>query len=1219
MTTWPPTLAPNLRKLLAKTVREARRTAEAASRQTLETLAVDRREPHGSMLLGERALRNRLRARGRQLGDRHKRGTQEIKRLAHEVAYEQWHQMLFARFLAENGLLVEPETGVSVSLDECEDLARGTDEDPWALAGRFAQKMLPGVFRPGDPVLEVVLPPEARLKLEDLLESIPRTVFLADDSLGWTYQFWQAERKDQVNRSGVRIGADELPAVTQLFTERYMVQFLLHNTIGAWRARTVLDGADENGQEDQTEDDLRRAVRIKAGGGYDLSYLRFVRDENDAWRPAAGWFEKWPQTVAELRVLDPCCGSGHFLVEALELLVRLRIEEESIAIQDAVCAVLRDNLYGLEIDPRCAQVAAFNVAFTAWRLAGRPFELPRLNVACTGLAPNATEAEWERVAARMEGTTGLEGKRDLFGSEPSLATGRQQALRAGMAALHKIFQQAPELGSLIDPGTLLGGDLFQADMATVRQALPEVVDREKAAGGDDFERAVAAEGMARAVDLLTRHYTLVVTNVPFLARGKQSFTLRRFAEAQHSEAKGDLATLFVARIIRWLGSSGTQALVAPQNWLFLRSYRKLREELLKRRTWSLFARLGEHAFDDPQAAGGFATLSILSADSPSSDWLMAGLDVSATRDQTPIRAAEKAVLLANDAPVHLAKQAEQSKNPDAAILLHPIGDRVLLRTVADGHQGIATGDYPSFGRKFWEMSEARIGPAAWELQQSTVKETVHYGGRQHVLHWANGKGSLQRSQGVRIQGGGIWNEHGIAVSQIGALPVTLYTGDLFDNNVSGLGPLDDDTLPAVWTFCSSPEYNKAVREIDHALKVTNATLAKVPFDLDHWKKVADEQYPIGLPEPYSEDPTQWLFHGHPCGSVVWDEDAKRLTHGPLRTDSTVLQVAVARLLGYRWPAEHDLRLKTRLSPESRAWVARSAELAGFADNDGIVCIPPVGGERSAQDRLRELLATAYGNEWSVATERALLASTHDKGRAPTSIGDWLRDSFFEQHCRLFHNRPFIWHVWDGRRDGFHALVNYHRLAGPDGDGRRTLESLAYRYLGDWIERQRGEQQEGKAGADARLAAAQDLQRQLERIATGEPPLDIFVRWRPLHRQPIGWEPDIDDGVRLNIRPFMRAELRSGGRRGAGILRYKPNVKWGKDRGKEPERDNKDTDKHIRLRHEFPWFWSCPGGGTEQQRTDFQGGPAFDGNRWNNLHYTRAAKEAARMAAETPHA
>ena len=747
-------LRPDLRNLLAKTALEARRTAEAASRQSLEALAVDRPEPHGSMSLAERALRNRLRARGHQLGDRRDRRdrTQEIGRLVHEIAFEQWHRMLFARFLAENELLVEPESEVPVSLDECEHLAREKGEDPWALAGRFAQKMLPGIFRRDDPVLEVPLPPEARLKLEELLESLPRAVFLSDDSLGWTYQFWQAERKDEVNRRGAKIGADELPAVTQLFTERYMVQFLFHNTIGAWRAGKVLDRGDgRDDSENQTEDDLRWAVRIEAGGGYDFTYLRFVRAEDEAWRPAAGWFEKWPRTAAELRVLDPCCGSGHFLVEALELLVRLRMEEEGLTVQDAVCAVLRDNLHGLEIDPRCAQIAAFNVAFTAWRLVGRPFELPRLNIACCGLGPNATEAEWEGIAARMEGATGLEGKRDLFGSEPALATG---PLHAGMAALHKVFRQAPELGSLIDPDALLGGDLFRADMETVGQALPAIVDRERAAGGDDLERAVAAEGMARAVELLTDTYTLVVTNVPFLARGKQSATVRRFAENNHPEAKGDWATMFVDRIMGWLGASGTQALVAPQNWLFQKSYRKLREGLLKRRTWNLYARLGEHAFDDPQAAGGFAILNILSADRPKRDWRMAGLKVSATRDQTPIRAAEKATLLASGAEVRLARQAEQLKDPDAAIRWSPIGDQVLLRTIADGHQGIASGDYRSFGRQFWEMSEARIGLDAWELQQSTVKKTVHYGGREHVLHWENGEGRLQRSQGVRIQGGG---------------------------------------------------------------------------------------------------------------------------------------------------------------------------------------------------------------------------------------------------------------------------------------------------------------------------------------------------------------------------------------------------------------------------------------------------------------------------------
>ncbi len=135
------------------------------------------------------------------------------------------------------------------------------------------------------------------------------------------------------------------------------------------------------------------------------------------------------------------------------------------------------------------------------------------------------------------------------------------------------------------------------------------------------------------------------------------------------------------------------------------------------------------------------------------------------------------------------------------------------------------------------------------------------------------------------------------------------------------------------------------------------------------------------------------------------------------------------------------------------------------------------------------------------------------------------------------------------------------------------------------------------GADARLAAALTLKAELEKILEGEPPYDLFIRWKPLHEQPIGWEPDINDGVRLNIRPFLLA--RDVGRKGAGLLRFKPNIKWGKDRGKEPQRP----------KDEFPWFWSW-----DEKTQDFAGGKEFDGKRWNGLHYTRAFKQAARNRA-----
>jgi hypothetical protein len=540
---------------------------------------------------------------------------------------------------------------------------------------------------------------------------------------------------------------------------------------------------------------------------------------------------------------------------------------------------------------------------------------------------------------------------------------------------------------------------------------------------------------------------------------------------------------------------------------------------------------------------------------------------------------------AADDSIRLIPQAEQLKNPDARLAMHRQSGAELLSRHAAAHQGIATADYARFGRSFWELSWPGND---WAFQQSTVEETSDFAGREHVILWQDGRGELAANEAARIQGLEALGKQGVAVSQIGPLPVSRYTGELFDNNTSALIVRDPTHLPAVWCFCTSGEYQAAVRSIDQALKVTNASLVKVPFDLVRWQEIAAAMFPGGLPEPASVDPVQWLFHGHPGNASV----------------ATALQIAVARLLAYRWPPEHNSKM--RLDSGARAWVERCGDLAAFADKNGIVCLPALRGELAAADRLRGLLAVAFGPNWSAAKERELLAAAAGNGGAATSLDEWLRERFFEEHCKLFHHRPFVWHIWDGRRDGFQALVSYHFLAGPNGEARRSLEALTYSYLGDWIQRQKAEQREGREGADARLAAAQDLHVQLERILAGEPPCDLFVRWKPLHLQPIGWEPDINDGVRVNIRPFLSAELRAGGRKGAGILRWKPNIKWEKDRGKEPQ--------SIRPKEDFPWFWNCDGAGSVGERTDFMGGPEFDGNRWNDLHYANAAKRAARERA-----
>ena len=288
--------------------------ANPAPGNALGMLAVGDARAHPSMSSAEQDLRRRLRAHGRQLGDRRDpdTGMQALDRLVHEVAYEHWHRMLFARFLAENDLLIEPESGVAVSLDDCEELAREQGQDCWTLAGGFAERMLPRIFRSDDPALEVRLAPETRQELERLIESLPADVFTARDSLGWTYQFWQSERKDAVNKSGVKIGADELPAVTQLFTERYMVLFLLHNTIGAWRAGRLLETRSELAATAASEEELCDAVRLEAHGGYDFSYLRFVREPRDgdeAGQPRGPWRRRPAASRAGRARRPPCACS----------------------------------------------------------------------------------------------------------------------------------------------------------------------------------------------------------------------------------------------------------------------------------------------------------------------------------------------------------------------------------------------------------------------------------------------------------------------------------------------------------------------------------------------------------------------------------------------------------------------------------------------------------------------------------------------------------------------------------------------------------------------------------------------------------------------------------------------------------------------------------------------------------------------------------------------
>ncbi len=306
-------------------------------------------------------------------------------------------------------------------------------------------------------------------------------------------------------------------------------------------------------------------------------------------------------------MMDPSGGSGHFIVAGFEMFCKMRMEEEGLSAAEAGDAVIRDNLFMLEIDPRCTQIAAFNLLLAAWKTGGYR-ELPLPNIACSGIAVEGQLDDWLKLA------------------------GDDDRLRRSLERLYKLFKNAPTLGSLIDPTDVpMNERMFSADYEEVAPLLEKALRRERQ--GDDPAAAVMGEvtrAALQAAMMLSKQYTLVATNVPYRVRGKQGETLREFCEIHHPDAKNDLATVFLERCLDFCEVDGSTSIVLPQNWLFLTSYKKFRQKLLRDDTWHLVSRLGPKAFQTPMWDFNVQLITLSRGAAPAGH-AMVGFDVSEPR------------------------------------------------------------------------------------------------------------------------------------------------------------------------------------------------------------------------------------------------------------------------------------------------------------------------------------------------------------------------------------------------------------------------------------------------------------------------------------------------------------------------------------------------------------------------------------------------------------
>ena len=407
---------------------------------------------------------------------------------------------------------------------------------------------------------------------------------------------------------------------------------------------------------------------------------------------------------AELKCLDPCMGSGHFVVAMFERLVALRLAEESLDEAAAVSAVIRDNLFGLEIDPRCTQIGCVQPgALASWRHSVGHCPLPAMNLACSGLAPNTREVDWLAIA------------------------GDNEKLRNGMERLYQLFQKASVLGSLINP-CAGEGDLLEAAFHELQPLLEKALAQETK---DDtaHEMAVTARGLAKAAEILAGQFTLVATNVPYLGRGKQNDILGTYIDNNYEDGNADLATAFLLRLLSFCRkNAGSTAVVTPQNWLFLTTYKELRRHLLKNVSWDVAVRLGTNAFQDMNWWAATTALSILSNKEPENGDYFVLLDVSRDKQQP-----KKTAMLRGDLPCDttVLVQAGQVKNPDHVITSVEFSENdATIGELCFGSEGSKPGQTARVVVKFWELG---FLADTWTLLSSSPNGAVPWSGNSEAI------------------------------------------------------------------------------------------------------------------------------------------------------------------------------------------------------------------------------------------------------------------------------------------------------------------------------------------------------------------------------------------------------------------------------------------------------------------------------------------------------
>lgn len=1008
--------------------------------------------------------------------------------------------------------------------------------------------ILPGMFQTIADYTELLLPDNLLREgsvIEQMISQIPEDNWQdAVQIIGWLYQYYNSEKKDEVFaalKKNVKISKDNIPAATQLFTPDWIVRYMVENSLG----RLWVEGHPDTKTQLLPTPEEQAAYTAGNRDPEDTKWHYYLEEAQQEPKVQAQLAEIRKQyadlTPEQIKVIDPCCGSGHILAYLFDVLMQI-YENYGYTPRDAVTSILQNNLYGLDIDDRAAQLAYFAVMMKARRYDRRFFSHTT--------QPHVYAIEESNRIEKPDVEYFCNGKLEL-----------KDAMQTILTQLY----DAKEYGSILT--------ITPQDWDALYARFDEVADE------SSFHRESIRKKLlplVRVAQTLAQKYDVVVTNPPYMGASNMNSGLSEYVKKYYPDSKSDLFAVFIEVCSRMAKQNGYQAIITQHAWMFLSSFEKLREKMMLTETVSM-AHLGARAFEE---IGGevVQTTSFVRVRTHIDNYK----GVYCRLIEPTTQQGKEDMFLACENR-YIANQDNFAKIPGSPVaywvsnnfLKAFDNEKIGKYTISDGQT--KTGNNDKYLRLLWEVPVSEIGKGKhWVLHAKGGAFRRWYGNIDTLIDWSDSAREHYRTDHVaRIAPEYIWFRKGICWTLISS------------NKLHGFRLLDDNStfnLAAPSVFFNNDRMmfyilgylnSKFSQEIIALLNPTlNTNISDITAQPLYYGKLPEQEdmvinlvsQNIALSKAdWDSFETSWDFTRHPfikaitkypnmmdVGNIylaecydIWAGECEERFE-KLKANEEELNRIFIDIYGLQdelTPEVEDKNVTVRkadLGRDVRSFISYavgcmfgrySPTYDGLAyaggtwddgkyniykpDADGII---PICDDEYFEDdmmgRFVEFVRVVYGDSSLEDNLLFIAKALGGKGQPKEVIRNYFLNDFYTDHCKIYQKRPIYWLFDSGKKNGFKCLIYMHRYQ-PDTIARiRT----------DYVHEQQARYRTAIEGLEKQVAAATStservkLTKQLNKVQAQDNELHQYEeKVHALADQMI--KIDLDDGVKHNYEIF----------------------------------------------------------------------------------------------------